>query len=70
MSLLFGCWKENTFNDKICEKFTQNLNDCYKKYLKNSVIQKKLREIDVPAPDSKILTNKQITYLLRMYPNI
>ncbi|KAG6804413.1 hypothetical protein HZU73_00335 [Apis mellifera caucasica] len=70
MSLLFGCWKENAFNNKVCEKFIQNLNNCHKKYLETSVIQKKLRAIDVPTPDSKTLTNKQITYLLRMYPNI
>lgn len=70
MSLLFGCWKENTIDSKICEKFVQNLNECYKNYLKNITTQKKLREVDIPTPNSKILTTKQITYLLHMYPNV
>lgn len=70
MSLLFGCWKENAFDSNVCEKFVKNLNNCYKNYLENAVIQKKLRAVDVPTPNSETLTNKQITYLLHMYPNI
>lgn len=45
MSLLFGCWKENAFNNKVCEKFIQNLNNCHKKYLETSVIQKNYEQL-------------------------
>ncbi|XP_071862970.1 uncharacterized protein [Bombus fervidus] len=70
MTLLFGCWKENNFEDSKCNKEMGNLYGCYNRYMKNSATYKELQRVEVPTPNTKNLTSKQITYLLRMYPTV
>ncbi|XP_043592586.1 coiled-coil-helix-coiled-coil-helix domain-containing protein 1 isoform X1 [Bombus pyrosoma] len=70
MTLLFGCWKENNFEDSMCNKEMKNLYECYNKYMKNTAMKKELQRIEIPNPNAKNLTSKQITYLLRMYPTV
>ncbi|XP_012175765.1 coiled-coil-helix-coiled-coil-helix domain-containing protein 1 isoform X2 [Bombus terrestris] len=70
MTLLFGCWKKGDFEDGTCNNEVKNLYECYNKYMKSAAVNKELQRIEVPAPNAKNLTSKQITYLLRMYPTI
>lgn len=70
MTLLFGCWKKSDFKDSACDKEIKNLYTCYNNYMKNAVTHKELQKIEIPAPNAKNLTSKQVTYLLRMYPTI
>lgn len=70
MSLLFRCWEDSNFNDKICSQYMKKLQDCYLNYLKKSSIRKDQHKVDVPTPNSQNMSPKQITYLLRMYPTV
>lgn len=70
MTLIFRCWKENGFESGICDKEMKNLYVCYNKYMKNAAIHKELQKIEIPAPNAKTLTSKQVSYFLRMYPTV
>ncbi|XP_076761039.1 small ribosomal subunit protein mS37 isoform X2 [Xylocopa sonorina] len=70
MSLLFKCWADNKFNDQQCAQETQALNQCYKNYVSFASNQRELKKIDIPTPNAKSFTNKQITHILRMYPTV
>nr|XP_033195865.1 coiled-coil-helix-coiled-coil-helix domain-containing protein 1 [Bombus vancouverensis nearcticus]XP_033195866.1 coiled-coil-helix-coiled-coil-helix domain-containing protein 1 [Bombus vancouverensis nearcticus] len=70
MTLLFGCWKENDFEKGTCDKEIKNLYGCYNKYMTSAATHKEQQRIEIPAPNAKNLTSKQVTYLLRMYPTV
>ncbi|XP_029670013.1 coiled-coil-helix-coiled-coil-helix domain-containing protein 1 [Formica exsecta] len=66
--LLLTCLEENEFQDKRCIPQFKALDQCYKTYMKNVERTQIEHEQDVPIPNSKNLTHKQITYLLRRNP--
>ncbi|XP_072755437.1 uncharacterized protein [Anoplolepis gracilipes] len=68
--LLLTCLEENEYQDKRCIPQFKELDQCYKTYMKN--IERAQVEHDqvVPIPNSKNLTHKQITHLLRRYPTV
>ncbi|CAK9804149.1 Coiled-coil-helix-coiled-coil-helix domain-containing protein 1 [Anthophora quadrimaculata] len=70
MSLLFGCWKENQYNNNLCIQQMQNLSTCYKNFLQSKSEEKKQKRVEFPVSTAKNLTVKQINYMLRMYPTV
>ncbi|XP_012537631.1 coiled-coil-helix-coiled-coil-helix domain-containing protein 1 [Monomorium pharaonis] len=68
MTLLLSCLEENEFEDKRCVPQLNALNQCFKVYSDNMQRARSIKEQTVPVPNSKNLTHKQITYLLRRYP--
>ncbi|XP_068970660.1 small ribosomal subunit protein mS37 isoform X1 [Bombus flavifrons] len=70
MTLVFSCWKENGFENGICDKEMKNLYVCYNKYMKNAAMNKELQKIEIPVANAKTLTSKQVTYFLRKYPTV
>ncbi|XP_070518695.1 small ribosomal subunit protein mS37 isoform X2 [Cardiocondyla obscurior] len=68
MTLLLNCLEKNEFEDMRCVSEVNVLNNCYKTYTENMERSKILKEQSVPVPNSKDLTSKQVTYLLRQYP--
>ncbi|KAL6425337.1 hypothetical protein ACFW04_009503 [Cataglyphis niger] len=67
LTLLLTCLEENEFQDKRCIPQFQALNQCYNTYMKNAKRTQIEQEQEVPVPNSKNLTHKQITYLLKRY---
>ncbi|XP_011690405.1 PREDICTED: uncharacterized protein LOC105451569 isoform X1 [Wasmannia auropunctata] len=75
MTLLLRCLEENDPENKRCIPQLNALNQCYKTYgdsTKHGGVRKRasVKEQSVPVPNSKNLTHKQITHLLRRYPTV
>ncbi|KYN12047.1 PREDICTED: coiled-coil-helix-coiled-coil-helix domain-containing protein 1 [Trachymyrmex cornetzi] len=70
MSLLLTCLKENEFEDNRCIPELTALNQCYQVYTSNIERMHSLKNQIIPVPNSKNLTYKQITHLLRKYPTV
>lgn len=70
MSLLLTCLEQNEFEDKRCIPQFKALNQCYQVYTSNMERIRSSKEQIVPVPNSKNLTHKQVTYLLRRYPTV
>ncbi|KYN35439.1 Coiled-coil-helix-coiled-coil-helix domain-containing protein 1 [Trachymyrmex septentrionalis] len=70
MSLLLTCLEENEFEDKRCSPELKALNQCYQVYSSTMERIHSLNDQIMPVPNSKNLTHKQITHLLRRYPTV
>ncbi|TGZ37970.1 small ribosomal subunit protein mS37 [Temnothorax longispinosus] len=70
MTLLLSCLEENEFEDKRCVPQVNALNKCNKTYTDNVQRMRSTQDQVVPVPESKNLTHKQVTYLLRSYPTV
>ncbi|XP_017888520.1 uncharacterized protein LOC108629991 [Ceratina calcarata] len=70
MSLLFKCWEDNDFNDTMCGQYMKNLQQCYQNYMTTTAVRKEQQKIDIPTPNAKNLSTRQISYLLRKYPTV
>ncbi|XP_029170528.1 coiled-coil-helix-coiled-coil-helix domain-containing protein 1 [Nylanderia fulva] len=70
LSLLITCLDQNEYDDARCIPQFKVLDHCYKTYLKNVKRTQMEQEQVVPVPNSKNLTHKQITHLLRRYPTV
>ncbi|XP_011161084.2 coiled-coil-helix-coiled-coil-helix domain-containing protein 1 [Solenopsis invicta] len=70
MSLLLTCLEENEFEDKRCIPQLNALNQCFQVYTDNMQHARTEKEQVVTVPNSKNLTHKQVTYLIRRYPTV
>ncbi|XP_034196624.1 small ribosomal subunit protein mS37 [Osmia lignaria lignaria] len=70
MSLLFNCWKEKEFGFGACNEFELKLQKCYKNLQITMKNQSEQSKKDIPTPETKNFSDKQLTYLLRKYPTI
>ncbi|GAB1861878.1 Coiled-coil-helix-coiled-coil-helix domain-containing protein 1 isoform X2 [Camponotus japonicus] len=68
--LLLTCLEENEYENKRCVPQFKVLEQCYNTHQKNIRRTKIEQEQEVPVPNSKNLTHKQITYFLRRYPTV
>lgn len=70
MSLVFACMKKNDFEMNYCNKEIEDFQKCTAAQIKTLKHKKQLQQLDIPTPNNTQYTNKQLTYLLRKYPNV
>lgn len=69
MSVMFSCFKDNEFQQKMCGKEIEAFQKCYTNHVetKKQRIDKEMKGILTPG--EKNLSPKQVNMLLRRYPN-
>lgn len=68
LSVFLACLREKDFDNFNCSKELLLFKQCSDRYEKMAKELKASRDKVIPEPNAKVLTHKQVTHFLKMYP--